>query len=50
MLLYAVFIFLINSLIPGVDIAGHLGGLFAGLVLGYIDGRRLITEIRRFRF
>ncbi len=50
MLLYALFIFLINSLIPGVDIAGHLGGLFAGLVLGYMDGRRLISEIRRFRF
>ncbi len=50
MLLYAVFIFIINSLFPGVDIFGHLGGLIVGLLWGYIDGKSFISSVRRLTY
>jgi len=46
MLMYALFIFLINSLFPA-DIFGHLGGLIVGLLWGYVDGKTFISSVKR---
>ncbi|RLF87591.1 rhomboid family intramembrane serine protease [Thermococci archaeon] len=40
-LMNALFLFLINSIFPGVNIIAHFGGLAAGLILGYTYGKWL---------
>ncbi|MFA4639645.1 rhomboid family intramembrane serine protease [Pyrococcus kukulkanii] len=40
-LMNAIFLFLINSIFPGVNIIAHFGGLAAGLILGYTYGKWL---------
>lgn len=50
MVFYAFFIFLINSLIPGVDILAHLGGLLVGLIWGYMDAKVFIRGARVYRY
>ena len=40
-LLNAFFLFLINSILPGVNVYAHLGGLLAGIAIGYWKGNEL---------
>ncbi len=50
MLFYAFFIFIINSLIPGVDIFAHLGGLLVGIIWGYNDAKKFIRGANLIRY
>ncbi len=40
-LVNAFFLFLINSILPGVNVYAHLGGLLAGIAIGYWKGKEL---------
>ncbi len=40
-LVNAFFLFLINSILPGVNVYAHLGGLLAGIAIGYWKGNEL---------
>ncbi len=42
----AVFLFLLNSWMQGVNVFAHFGGMVAGLVLGYIYGKEIKRKIQ----
>ncbi|ASJ17002.1 rhomboid family intramembrane serine protease [Thermococcus chitonophagus] len=44
-LMNALFLFLINSIFPGVNIIAHFGGLATGLALGYTYGKWLKRKL-----
>jgi len=44
-LLNAFFLFLINSILPGVNVYAHLGGLLAGIAIGYWKGSELKRKL-----
>jgi len=44
-ILNAFFLFLINSALPGVNAYAHLGGLLAGIAIGYYYGRIIRRRI-----
>ncbi|RLG65195.1 rhomboid family intramembrane serine protease [archaeon] len=44
-LMWAFLIFLINSIMPGVNILAHLGGLLTGLLYGYHARKRFIRPV-----
>jgi rhomboid protease GluP len=41
-------LFLLNSIIPGVNVLAHLGGIVAGAVIGYFEARRFPKVIWRY--
>ncbi|RLE76256.1 MAG: rhomboid family intramembrane serine protease [Thermoprotei archaeon] len=43
-------LFLINSIMPSVDILGHLGGIICGSLIGYLYSRRLEKNRRTYSF
>jgi len=45
-LIYAFFFFFISSFVPGVNFLAHLGGLAAGLLIGYALATRRRAQIR----
>ncbi len=40
-LINAFFLFIINSILPGVNAYAHLGGLLVGIAIGYYYGKRI---------
>ncbi|WP_297465803.1 rhomboid family intramembrane serine protease [Thermococcus sp.] len=40
-LLNALFLFLLNSILPGVNAYAHLGGLLVGMAMGYYYGKKI---------
>ncbi|AFK22958.1 rhomboid family intramembrane serine protease [Pyrococcus sp. ST04] len=44
-LINAIILFLINSILPGVNAIAHFGGLATGLLLGYVYGRWLKRKL-----
>ncbi|AAL81352.1 rhomboid family intramembrane serine protease [Pyrococcus furiosus DSM 3638] len=44
-LINALFLFLINSIFPGVNYVAHFGGLIVGILLGYIYGKDLKRKL-----
>jgi len=49
-LLNAAFLFLINSIFPGVNAFAHLGGLLTGMAIGYYYGKKIKGRLMAMQY